>query len=167
MRKKIVFTEEHKRKISTSTLVRIVSDETRKKMSLAKIGKKLSEETKNKMSKSRKNVPNYFLKGKKLSEETKRKISEKLLGRKVSDETKKKLSVIASKRKVSEQVKKKMSLAKYNSKKTIRVLIDNTCYLSLCDAARTLGTSAASVSYRCKSLNFYNWSFINEDRISK
>ena len=128
--------EETKRKISIAKKGKVLSEEHRKKLSLAKIGKRHTEESKKKMSISHKANP-----------------VKSMLGKKVSDETKKKMSVF-------------MKNNFYINKKTIRVRIDNVCYMSLNDAAKDHNTSPSVVKHRCKSLNFYGWEFINEDNIN-
>ena|SRR3990167_3830110 len=73
--KKIIHSEEARKKMSIAQIGRKFSDEAKKKMSLAKIGKRMSDETKKKISDYQKKHPvNYWL-GKKMSEETKLKMS--------------------------------------------------------------------------------------------
>ena len=86
----VIFSEEHRNKISESNKGRKISEETRLKMKLAKSGKKLTEEHKLKLSKVRI--------GLKLSDDSKKKISignfgnKKCLGRKMTEDNKIKLS---------------------------------------------------------------------------
>lgn len=122
-----------------------------RKRTLVQKGRKCTEERRKNISLGMKKL---FLNGKTMSEEQRKKISQTHKGKIISDKTKALMSV-------------KIRNGLYKKSLTIRVEIEGVCYRSLCDAARVHNITSASVKYRCKSLNFYNWSFINEDRISK
>lgn len=94
--KKLIFSEEHKRKISVALVGIKRSEETKKKMT----GKKMAEETKKKLSDSHKGYKYpegriHWAKGKFQSDESNKKRSNALKGRKpyeMSDEIRRKMS---------------------------------------------------------------------------
>lgn len=113
-------------------------------------------------------------KGKIPSEETRKKISLANTGRKCTEERRRNISLGMKKlyldgKIISDKTKALMSInirnGVYKKKLTIRVEIEGICYRSLCDAGRAHNISAACVKYRCGSLNFYNWKFIDEDKV--
>jgi hypothetical protein len=100
----LIWTKDHRDKLSKSLKGRVYSNETINKMSAAQKGKKgipHTEEFKNKMRE--------IQTGRKASEESKRKNSERQKGKKVSDETKKKQSEARKGKTRSLETKKKMS----------------------------------------------------------
>ncbi len=128
---------------------KIPSEETRKKISLANTGRKCTEERRRNISLGMKKL---YLDGKIMSEERRKRLSEIHKGKIISDKTKALMSI-------------NIRNGVYKKKLTIRVEIEGICYRSLCDAGRAHNISAACVKYRCGSLNFYNWKFIDEDKV--
>lgn len=159
--------DEFKKKVSNAVKGRKLSEEAKKRMSQRLKGRKLSEEVKQKISLSKK--------GKVFTEEHKNNISKAKLGTKHTEETKKKISHFrlsnthlfkrSLNNKLSAEYKRKISFTIYRNKRTVRVRVDNVCYLSLSEAGIQHNLSSAAVSHRCRSLNFYGWEFINEDRV--
>ncbi len=99
------------------------------------------------------------------SEETKRKIRETRIakgykgsnhswwGKKHSEETKNKIRVSATGRKMSDSTKAKMS----KSHQTKIYIIDGNSYISSRVASNTLNIPHSTISYRCKSDKFLNY----------
>lgn len=120
-----------------------------RKRTLVQKGRKCTEERRKNISLGMKKL---FLNGKTISEEQRKKISQTHKGKIISDKTKALMSV-------------KIRNGLYKKSLTIRVEIEGVCYRSLCDAARVHNITAATVKYRCMSLNFYGWEFIDKDRV--
>ncbi|MGA2885911.1 MAG: NUMOD3 domain-containing DNA-binding protein [Halobacteriota archaeon] len=81
----IIFTEDHKQKISKANKGKKHTLEARLKMSAAKKGTHLSEQAKKKVS--------MFRSGRKTSEETKKKLREAKKGQRISEEQRRKISL--------------------------------------------------------------------------
>jgi group I intron endonuclease len=130
-----------------------LSEESKQKMSESRRGKKLSEETRQKLSESLtgENHPNY---GKNHSEETKQKISEALkgennhfYGKNHTEEAKQKISEAHKGKKHSEEHKQKSLMNNPNRKE---VIIDGVTYVSIREAARSIGRSRNYISKHYK-----------------
>jgi group I intron endonuclease len=111
----IVFTEEHKRKLSQVNLGKKMSEESKRKMSEAKKGKPLSEDHKRKIG--------LAGIGRSATEETRRKIGDKHRGKTISEEHKQALSDLHKGKTLSEETKLKISEAgkgRHHSEETKR-----------------------------------------------
>jgi hypothetical protein len=124
----IVFSEEHKRKMSESAKGKTISQETRKKISELKtgekhpfFGKKHSDETIRKMSEAQKGKKHSDESRRKMSESAKGKTSEQnpMFGKKHLDETIRKMSEAQKGKKRSEETIRKMIETKRKNRESL------------------------------------------------
>ena len=126
--KKIIYSEEIRRKISEANKNRVISEETRRKLSNSNkgerngfYGKKHSEESRKKISEAKKGKVSPH-KGKKHSEESRKKMSEAKKGKKrrpLSEEIRRKISEAHKGKKrgpMKEETKQKIAIALKNKK---------------------------------------------------
>lgn len=106
----LVFTDEHRRKLSESNANKgkPLSDLVRRRMSKSKIGHEVSDQTRDKLSKA--------LKGQKRSQEIGEKISKGLRGRKLSKLHRERVSASLKGKKLSEEHKAKLRAAWANKR---------------------------------------------------
>ena len=78
-----------------------------------------------------------------------------------TQETREKISNSHKGKKLSEETKDKIAETHYINKRTTLISINNILYHSVSEVARLFNISRSCVRKRCKSLNFYSWSFVN------
>ena len=169
----LIFTDEHKRKLSESRKGKSLSKETRRKISEANIGKRgywkdktFSEEHKRKLSE---NSSRYFL-GKHHTEKSKSIMSQKAVGNKrclgriLSEETKNKISEAEKGKVITDETKVKMSLAHGGGtvyQYTLDGILVNT-FSTASEAAKKLSIDLSCICDCCRgklqTYKGYKWS---------
>jgi hypothetical protein len=135
----LIFTEEHRKKISIAGKGRVVSEEAKLKLSIYNTGKKLSKEHRHKISLGKQNI----------SDQTREKISNSRKGTKASDETKLKMST----------TRKGIKYSSGNNRKVFDTLT-NTTYNNIKEASEKIGMPYYSLSNRLRGIIKNDTTFI-------